>query len=351
MTDPISIASGQWLRHGRYEVRDGCVVPVKGSKSRVYDPWALRERPYESLAAIVSSRECLTLPAQQPKLVREILDWCGHFGLLGTLLHRVVGVTQAARWKRLEFADKVERDHFCPEQTTRLYIPGGWLTRVSQFSPPVIKDRSKLDAPVSLKELPQDAQQPEAVLVDLPGVTTAGGLLKREALDKTWGSHFPDLPFWERVTHDYPVPSSREFFAIYGEPVHEFVDAAWLLRNAVDAISRPVDAGAPARGINLLRQLAARTSATLEQQRDGSLRQRWVSGSLLSSLALMAMEDLAADRLHRCATCERMFLSALRQIEYCSPTCRHTMQKRRFRAKYPTYERTARKRRSAQEEH
>jgi hypothetical protein len=64
----------------------------------------------------------------------------------------------------------------------------------------------------------------------------------------------------------------------------------------------------------------------------------------------MAMEDLAADRLHRCATCQRMFLSSAPRVEYCSPKCRHTMQKRRFRGKHPDYERTARSRRLGQTE-
>jgi len=148
------------------------------------------------------------------------------------------------------------------------------------------------------------------------------------------------------MTYDYPTPSSREFFAVYGEPVHEFLEAAWLMADALDAITNPQTKYAFAEGVSRLTRLAGQTSATIEQQPDGSLRQRWVSGSLLSSIALMAMEDLATDRLHRCATCDRLFLSSAHQAEYCSPTCRHTAQKRRFRQKYPQYERTARKRRA-----
>src|SRR6185369_16618944 len=107
------------LKYDRYELREGCIAPAPGAKARIFDPWKLRERPYKALAEIVSSRDCLTLPTEKPELVAALLDWCRRYGLLGTLLHRVIAVTQAARWKRTQFAGKTQRDYFHPEQCTR----------------------------------------------------------------------------------------------------------------------------------------------------------------------------------------------------------------------------------------
>jgi hypothetical protein len=160
-----------------------------------------------------------------------------------------------------------------------------------------------------------------------------GSVINEEPLDKTWADHFPDVPYAERTTFPYPHPATKDFWNMYAEPVSEFVMAAWLLVNGLEGIKTPANRGAPAAGALRLAHLASYGVPYLAREHDGSYRQQWVAGSLLSSMAFMAMEDIARNLLHQCRTCRTFFLSEAYQAEYCSPTCRNTMQKRRYRQK------------------
>ena len=64
---------------------------------------------------------------------------------------------------------------------------------------------------------------------------------------------------------------------------------------------------------------------------DTGYSHQWVGRSLLATLGVMAVQELSANRLRRCKVCERLFSSEAYQVEYCSPTCRHTQQKRAYR--------------------
>ena len=364
MAEPISIAAGKWLKFDRYELRSGCIAPVRGAKTRTYDPWKLRERPYQALAELVGSHDAPHLPALQPELVEAVIGWCNRYGLLGTLFHRVVAVTLWPRWRRLAFDDRKDREVFVPEQHTHVHVPAGWRTQTIRYSNCISKDSSQLGAPVSKEKMPERARQSMAIMIDLPGFSSPGDPVRVEPLESMWARYFPDVPSGERTVYAYPDPLSQEFWEMYAEPVHEFVQAARLLTNALEVIRNPQRNNPVAAWFGLsqsprsarnsalyqLSELASCTSPVLERKRDGSLHHRWVAGSLLSSLALRAMEDLAAKRLHRCGTCGHLFLSEAHQVEYCTPKCRHTMQKRRFRSKHPDYERRARHRRVGQEE-
>jgi hypothetical protein len=323
-----TIALGKWLKFDRYELRESTVAPAPGAKSRVYDPWKLKERPYKALAQLVGSqpaRDVLTLPAEQPELVQGVLDWCNEYGLLGTLYHRIAMVTLWPHWARAEFADKRVRDTFQPRQDIHVCVPAGWRTQTMLYST-FNGDPGCFGMPLKATDLPASALKPSALVMELEG-----SVITDEPLDKTWGNHFPDVQYAQRATYAYPRPATNEFWDLYGEPVSEFVTAAWLIVNGIEAITKPANRGAPDRGAIRLAHLAAYGVPYLARERDGSRRQRWVAGSLLSALAFMAMEDISRNLLHQCSTCNTFFLSEAYQAEYCSPTCRNTMQKRRYR--------------------
>lgn len=317
-------------------MRDGVIAPAPGARVRLYDPWSESERPYQTLIELVADPIALKGPWEQPKLVEGVLNWCKRYGLLGTVLHRLVSVTTAPRWRRLEFADKKKRNYFVPEQATHLQVPGGWRTQVVQYSSTVTHDPRCLNTALAHEDLPPEAKETGVVLVDLPDMSSDGGLLKRQRLDQTWSKYFPHVPLFEQSTYAYPSPATSEFWNAYGEPIFEFVAAAWLLKDAVDAIYRPARRGAREQGAHRLTALAACSSPGLVKRPDGTFGQSWVAGSLLSSLALMAMDDIASKELHECPTCRKLFLSTAYQAEYCSPTCRFTMQKRRHRGRLRT---------------
>ena len=107
--------------------------------------------------------------------------------------------------------------------------------------------------------------------------------------------------------------------------------AAHHLADAIDAITGNSGPDARDVGLRRLSRLASFGVPFLKPQADGSLRQQWTGGSLLSTMAVMVMEDLSKNLLHQCTTCRSFFLSGAYQAEYCSTTCRHTMQKRRYR--------------------
>jgi hypothetical protein len=341
MTKRSTIALGKWLRFDRYELREGTIAPARGAKSREYDPWNLKERPYKALAQLVASRpahDVLALPAEQPELVQGVLDWCNEYGLLGALYHRIAMVTLWPRWDRVEFAESQLRDSFQPRQDVHVCLPAGWQTQTSLYAPSN-QDPRCLGTPLNETDLPRNARKAGALVMELDG-----SVITDEPLDKTWGTHFPDVPYAQRATYAYPHPATKEFWDLYGEPVSEFVTAAWLLVNGIEAITKPANRSSPDRGAIRLAHLAAYGVPYLARERDRSRRQRWVAGSLLSSLAYMAMEDISRNLLHQCGTCNTFFLSEAYQAEYCSSTCRNTMQKRRYRKRRLKEERNTRRR-------
>ncbi|MGE0520933.1 MAG: hypothetical protein AB7P78_18265, partial [Candidatus Binatia bacterium] len=217
---------------------------------------------------------------------------------------------------------------FQPRQDTAVHLSGSWLTTSTRFGAPTRSLRQ--GAPLNAKDLESDPapRSPGALVMDIDG-----SVIREEPLSTTWAKYFPDVPPWEQVTYDYPSPGSEAFWRSYGEPVAEFVHAAWLLANGLEAITGPKHLHARALGAQRLTQLASCSCPQLSAERNDRMRQRWAGGSLLSMLALMAMEDIAQDVLGRCETCGTLFRSDAYQAQYCSERCRHTMQKRRYRAR------------------
>lgn len=330
---------GDWMRFTRYELRNGSIAPAPKARLRKYDPWALETRPYRELAAIFELDDPLEMPERRPEVVAAVIDWCNRFGLLGTLLHRLVSVTYAHRWARQEVGKAKGRVFAIATQETHWLSPSAWITNSRGLGGSLREGKELIGELVERDDLPAEAIRPHALLIDLPGWNSSGvagldgfaGPIKKESLARSWARYFPDVPPFQRETYDYPEPGSEAFWRVYGEPVSEFVRAAYSLTDALEAILRPNHDDAITLGSDQLTNLASRASPRLEVGPDGRRRQRWVSGSLLSTLALMAMDDLAQNTIHKCAKCGVLFTATSYQAEYCSAKCRRTLQKRRYR--------------------
>jgi predicted RNA-binding Zn-ribbon protein involved in translation (DUF1610 family) len=139
---------------------------------------------------------------------------------------------------------------------------------------------------------------------------------------------------------------SEAFWRSYGEPIGEMVVAAHLLCFALKEIrwAQAVREGSDAppegtdpelaweRGLSSLNQLASSAGPQLGYLPSGKLVQTWRTPSLLASLAVMAQVDLAgSSNMRECTACGRLFTSRSHAVTYCSPRCRGTALKRRYR--------------------
>src|SRR5262249_12997494 len=121
-TTKSGFVAGYWIRASRYRFdrQHKCIAPAENAEIREYDPWAEGDRPYRSLLEIAMKRSLnpLSYPAERPELVEKLLDWCNRYGLLGTLLHRVVSITFEPRWEHPTFDGGADETLMVPTQRT-----------------------------------------------------------------------------------------------------------------------------------------------------------------------------------------------------------------------------------------
>jgi len=137
---------------------------------------------------------------------------------------------------------------------------------------------------------------------------------------------------------------TQEFWRAYAEPLDSFLESARLLEGALRLLkeaqreaqspSDPEDdpAALAQRALPRLNRLVAAVSPSLKFG-DGVFRQRWSSPSLLASYTMMALLDLADDRVRACAECGRLFVTDAYQTVYCSPLHASRARKRAYRSK------------------
>jgi len=161
------------------------------------------------------------------------------------------------------------------------------------------------------------------------------GQFSEESLSKTWARYFPTVVASERETYRYPQPLSEDFWRLYAEPVEEFIwgviDFRLALERVASVRSRKPKTQEIGRRFGKFNALLTSVNPAVEWGGRG-LSQRWVATSLLGAYGLMALQDLTEQRqLLPCEVCGKLFLSGEWQARYCSATCRHTQQKRRYR--------------------
>lgn len=362
-----SALTGGWWRAKRYELRGGYVRPAAGVAIKRYD--ALDDHDYHR-----SNRSPGYVPAYlrlariadavAPREAREleIVEWCAEYGLLGLLLHQVQQVRFAPRWQLPRPLSAEAKRVLTPIARAALAakLPDGTPIKLGAAR----ADRERLRLVQKLYQrtssgtflwgdeewvapaVPSHAAKP-GNLADRamwrlaePGVILqhlATREWKQEPLT-TWARFFPDVPEIERETHAYPMPYSDEFWAIYAEPIEQFVTAAGLLRDAFVAASGKRLRGGrpPAYEIGLgdgpfrLNALVAPAGPMLFGN-STAYEQRLIAPSLLGALALMAQLDLAGHRRFlRCRNdrCKKLFVGTTVQSAYCSPACRKAQHAR-----------------------
>ena len=143
-------------------------------------------------------------------------------------------------------------------------------------------------------------------------------------------------------TYRYPRPLTPEFWRAYAEPVEEFVLAATQLADAIERLgtAKPLndatdgDRQTLRDGMDKLQSLVRTVTPAVVPTPEGSLRQEWISTSLLGSFAMMALLDLTESRrVVACESCGGLFVTKAYQARYCSSTCRFRVQKRRHRSR------------------
>jgi hypothetical protein len=346
-----------WVRFDRYVVSEGMIVPAPAARLAEYDPWKEYQRarksrrdqrvPYETLIRLANGLR----PAPgtgtftgglKPADAEALLEWCGQHGLLGILAHRLRMAILAPRWEEIDIQkpDKVTLECVPSQQVFlragRVWQRGtrrktGFSTRAEMFDRRGRLKRMRLALPgahdgglVPHAFVPPGWPKPFAVLEDLRQPT-----LDIVTLKVGLAPFFPGVAQKDAETHAYPLPPSPGFWRHYGEPVAEFFKGAIALADAVKLLDGSVHQ--VAEGLQILNTLVAPVGPRLGgSKRD--FRMDWPSPSLLGTLAMMLLQDVAAGRRMRsCAACGQWFVRGSWDKQYCSKRCKYRVQKSRYR--------------------
>ena len=334
---PVEPVVGGWWRFSGYELKDGYIRPAAGAKLFPYDPWGQPERsdarPYEELANLVRrGTYAVGNRTLTPATEAALLAWCHRYGLLGVLLQRLETVVLAAR------IETDDNDHYRTEVQFRR-TPRGWQEAATH---------DRIDG----AETETAPREPAGVMLHpLDSLHTVF-----EPFGRTWARFFPSVQAEHHESYPYPQPQSADFWALYQEPVEEFFGAAALLERALttlakgretlgDRKTRPSAVDDYSLAVHKLNSYVGTVRWCLEPEQDRFV-QRWMSPALFSSLAMMALQDVASHRAPRiCLTCQGLFVSSAYQARYCSVRCRQTMNKRTFRENVRRKNQRKRKRR------
>ena len=347
MPEAVQLNVGLWVRFNRYDVQDGIIRPAPGATLERYDPWSEVERsaagartpPYGALLGLMQSTrfEPVEGPGRlitlAPDSETRLTDWCAQHGLLGVLLHRAQTVTLAPRWRILEGTE----DALIPAQQQLVRTNQGWMRTERQHSRPgeQFTDRVIGGLVAPRHQAPRHWPEPSALVQDL-----RMGAWTTEALSPTWARFFPHVPDEEREIYPYPLPGTDAFWEIYREPVLDFYAAATFLLGAIRTLAGlPSGAAVPSEqapetqlAIDGLNRFLGPVGPAAVLGANRQLRQQWSTSSLLGAYAMMALMDTTEARRPRlCDNCGALFVSKAYQARYCSETCRHTFQKRRYR--------------------
>jgi hypothetical protein len=370
---PIDFSAGQWFRAARYEVIDGCIAPAPGAGFTIYDPWlssrktnhSPRIKPaYQALLELAEKLE--TSPPLSPSRSlsvsptrggtsageRLILSWCVQFGLLGILQTFAMAIRLAPRWgPRPEGANL----GLCAHRDEMLRIGGQWWHQVNTRESTAFDDipeSARTAGALVPKRVTSPDDRPRVVLWD--GVLTnklGFPELSDEPLATTWRKFFPAAYRTDPETFHYGAIGSPLFQRQYGEPLWMFHRAIVLFKQSVEILgNRAASQEEVFRAKAFLNLLLSATSPLLDPD-PASRRQEWLSASLLSSFAFMAIQDhTIGHRLYHCKNqpCRQLFISDSPKAEYCSPECRSAFHTRQYRAKIKNRKAVIRKRRSHQ---
>lgn len=334
-----------WWRFSSYELRKTprgkYIAPAAGARLRAFDFIELAakqtERPYLQLkAALRELPEMIDGSyVDESRHSRQaegaILNWCNQYGLLGVLLHRTLAVTLAPRWRRYDpdRRDVVPFTASFSRHDDLAWRTGSWPSEKGDMR----RDRRE-GALVKAAECPPDLPTSGAVVKPLgASVDPFNPVPDKEPLALTWASFFPGVPARHAESHAYPEPESRRFWMAYAEPLQDFVGAGEMLAMGLEPARAEPNSAAYGKGMVDLVELASFGRHDVERAKDGTFQRRWVSRSLLSALAMLAIDDLTRRYLRYCHRdrCGAFFVSDAHQAAYCSPRCQNAAQVGRHR--------------------
>lgn len=344
---------GKWVKATRYEIKEGVIQPAGGADFVEYDPWRdFRlgpEQPYEALLDLLRTLRRMEGPeAKGASTHKAVVSWCNDHGLLGILPHRLLVAHLQPRYEPLDLGVVVVDGHrdlsvLAPTQPRIIRSAGGWrisakYQAMGERSVVIVDEPERAGTLVEPEHLPVGWPTPGAILRSL-----SGNDVKQVGLDGEWASYFPGLDPAEHATFSYPRPSALEFHRIYGEPLDEFLDTARQFESTLQGLAKagpPKDLDAETlrevvQAHSLLNALVMPITPAVRLEDDGTIRQIWVSPSLLASYSMMAVHALGTPgwRVGQCVICAKPFVTSRSRTEYCGETCRRTGQKRKQRAR------------------
>lgn len=311
-----------WWRHSAYEVRARCIAPASGAELNHYDP--LRTKPGRAEGEISQALDDLLelFPFKGEFTVsgRAVLEWSRKYGPLGILLHQTMLVrfppqpvvaedrsaieilAERQRIPYVEFSKQLSG-----RKVTEFRFQGGWH-KSEQFL--LAHDGENAD-PSAYAVLRIERESRE--------------MLVTERIGRAWGPFFPTVPAEERESHAYPAPGSTDFAEAYCEPFEEFLQWGRELSTAVALLQLTNNVERWTQGAAALSWLAAAVSPVLRLDSRKRAQLTWRSPSLIGSLALEAMQRMAASRRVRMCKdpqCGRLFIPTNARAEYHDNTCR-----------------------------
>ncbi len=336
---------GFWWKFDRYEVCDGWIRPAEGATLERYDPWANYAKAWDTPNAAEVGTKRRTVAAYQELMelvnslsagaalepTREeeeaVLKWCAKHGLLGLLSDRLHGATFGAFWEKDETLKKVSP---CVRRWTRKATGWADATRPQWLFDEHFALSGNPGEPVG-QAIPA-SRFPPAGCVAREGLTFDVTIKPPEEFLR--GYFPPDHPGFADV-RQFPMPLSDRFWHESGEQFADWVSTAAMFSRSVRVLinmdeERPELIDTSIKTLNVLSSNARQALGILKT---GEVGLRWVCTSLLSSLAMMAVQDLARRAVRRCAECGKAFASEAYQATYCSSRCRNTATKRSYRAR------------------
>lgn len=331
----------QWGRWSEYKIVAGALVPAPGATFDEYDPWELytldpkqkaeEPNPYLELIQLADRADDVPRAGETATSMEQaVLRWCARYGLLGLLPHRASHVYLAPRWSgRYE---PPRQDNAVLAAQFSYHRAWRWesFARVAEDQ---VGDASRQGEVIDEGEV--------AACFPKPGVMIRGLIApdyKFESLSSSWAQFFPAVPAEEAETFPYPLPLTMDFWALYGEPVADMLAAAAALRAVFDEFSSGVDLKSVLRerpeqvavAVQGLQHVIAPACPMPVISADGFVQERLSTPSLLCSLGLMMLQDLASfRRLFRCQVCGRPAVAGSNKTRNCSERCRDLGKKRR----------------------
>ena len=348
---------GEWARWSQYELVNATVVPAKGAELLRYDPWQgfrtnvglyrTVEQPYvaflelnRKLKALANTGvrpfradsrhagEHTSLNGPQNEADQVVLDWCNQHGLVGLV---------PVLCNSIRLPPQIEKDERggCVKITHAHHFRDGgiWHSLVQEGEIVCCGE----DCDTTARKAVASDPKPTVTWFDW-----MSHLYEEKPLDY-FRQFFPGPQHNEWVeSFAPPKPITANFWKAYCEPTRDLCRWCENFALSVDYLSgwgggRGSDSeqGKAEQAHWFLVGLSQSAAPTFRFHAGrNSIDEVRVSAGLLSSYALMFLWDrMDSRRALRCGVCDRYFVTDEQRAEYCSPRCRNTAQKRRFRAR------------------